>query len=250
MTLTYNLYRHPSKVHRVIRPDTLPIIHEVRQILASDSFLGDGGVVGSFGKHAYARHRGSASTQQTFDQLKGVDRAFFVTLQALELEPKVRPILDQRRVREDADEYHQEHDDYDDYGFAVVRDTDNEHLQSQSREGFQTARQVVLAQMHQDLQHSGNTLVLEYEDGWRRNLEFASFQDRLAFTLSHRTIKGFPLLENRSEADEDTTVDRIGPISGPFGLYPGETHGIDEKYKVSKQALPAYNKSVNLTVSI
>ena len=76
ITLTYNLYSCPSGGPHVIRPDTLPIARKLHRILASETFLSPGGVIGFFCKHAYARHRGSTSaTQNMIEQLKCIDRA-------------------------------------------------------------------------------------------------------------------------------------------------------------------------------
>ena len=61
---------------------------------------------------------------------------------------------------------------------------------------------------------------------------FASLQNRLAFTLSHQAIKGFP----QPKSSHAGLIDRIGSGSGDIGLHPEECHGIDEKYRLSKRS--------------
>ena len=205
-------------------------MQELQPLLPSDGFLAVGGVVGFFCKHAYARHRGSSGSQETSHQLKGIDRAFFLTLQALGLLPKIRPVLDQNKVREDAEEYEEHHccdeDDMDeDLGVNQPEQSNRD-----SRDQFHFERRAAPLQIHRKLQTDGESLALDYEDADLSGLQFASFQDRLAFVLSNRTIRDFPRLDESRES----TIDRIGSASGDIGLNPGQCQGIGEKYEVSK----------------
>ncbi|KAL3469173.1 hypothetical protein BJX99DRAFT_241925 [Aspergillus californicus] len=110
ITLTYNLYVTepvggviPSPTS-IVDPKTLPMYEWVKDLLAQQAFMKDGGVLGMFCSHAYA-HSSKIAKFQLPRALKGADLVLYAVFKSLGIDIEVLPVLetDGRYFTEDSD---------------------------------------------------------------------------------------------------------------------------------------------------
>ncbi|KAJ0422048.1 hypothetical protein BJY00DRAFT_311449 [Aspergillus carlsbadensis] len=104
ITLTYNLYvtepigdLNPSPT-APMDPTSLPMHAWIKDLLAKDAFLKDGGVLGFFCSHAYAHASPLAETHLP-RALKGADLVLYSVFRSLGIEVSILPILDSDKGR-------------------------------------------------------------------------------------------------------------------------------------------------------
>ncbi|KAL7943483.1 hypothetical protein V8C42DRAFT_329190 [Trichoderma barbatum] len=96
LTLTYNLYAvrgagRLTGVSPALNPSHLPLFKAIKETLHKDPFNGQGGTLGFWCSHAYAyNHEAEAPLPAT---LKGVDAVIWESIQALNLDPKIAPVI-------------------------------------------------------------------------------------------------------------------------------------------------------------
>ncbi|KAJ2980851.1 hypothetical protein NUW58_g6836 [Xylaria curta] len=96
LTLTYNLYAvrgagRLTGVSPTLNPTHLPLFQALKGILSQDPFDGQGGTLGFWCSHVYAyNHTKETPLPAT---LKGVDAVLWESFQALNLDPKIAPVI-------------------------------------------------------------------------------------------------------------------------------------------------------------
>ncbi|KAL4739206.1 hypothetical protein BDV11DRAFT_170239 [Aspergillus similis] len=98
-TLTYNLYVTepvsvgiPSSIS-IVDPKAYPAFPWIKNLLMQENFMSDGGVLGTFCSHAYARSSNLAELQLP-RALKGADLVLYSVFKSLNLDVEVLPILE------------------------------------------------------------------------------------------------------------------------------------------------------------
>ncbi|TQV90386.1 oxidoreductase, 2OG-Fe(II) oxygenase family protein [Cordyceps javanica] len=96
LTLTYNLYAvrgagRLTGVSPTLNPVHLPLFQALKEVLSQDPFGCQGGTLGFWCSHSYAyNHTEETPLPAT---LKGVDAVLWESFQALNLDPKIAPVI-------------------------------------------------------------------------------------------------------------------------------------------------------------